>query len=489
MKTKNGILSLVFFTISFVVFSQDGLFDISFENDGYVITDINGGDDIIYSVEQAFDEKLLIIGTTENTNLETVILKYLPNGDIDLSFGNNGIVYPSYNMAFYNNTKLIINPDNSFFVLGSKEEDFFIAKHLYNGDLDNTFGVNGSITTNFDEDNFHTAILQDDGKVVAVGRTSDAANNYQIMMVRYFSNGDLDPTFGNNGIALYDAGGEFFRTRKVLLQNDGKVLLQLAEYTNTPRKLVVYRFMPNGSIDNSFGNNGKIIVMEDTWLNGGSMALKPDGKIITTASNPDSGITKINQYLTNGLIDVSFADNGEKIYNSNDFFTSKLFFKENRMLVYGHVSEFEGTTSALIRFTENGELDPAFGSNGSIHIDDFQSYDVIVQSDDKIVRVGSTYWYEGIADFVLTRHSNSFLGTPTQNLTTFTFYPNPSKGIFNITNNLIVPEKSYQISDITGKIIQQGKLSSEQTQIDISQFENGVYLFTSEGSTIRLLKN
>ncbi len=488
MATKYTLFFGIFFIYSFISIAQDGTLDLSFGNGGYTITDINGNADIINNVEQTFDEKLLVIGTTENPNSVKVISKYLLNGDLDLSFGNNGFVFPSYNASAYNNSKLIVKPDNSFFVLGSENEDFFIAKHLSNGVLDNTFGVNGHITTNVEEDNFQSAVLQDGGKIISIGRTKGVTNYYQIMMVRYLANGNLDTTFGNNGILVHDAGGEFFRARKIALQNDGKIILQLAEYSNSPNKLIVYRFMPNGNIDNSFGNNGKIVVMEDTMLKGGSLALKPNGKIITTASNPDSGITKIIQYLPNGTIDNSFADNGEKIINLNNFYTSKLFFQGNKILIYGHISEFEGTTLVLIRLTENGELDSTFGTNGFSYSSTFQSYDVTIQSDHKIVAVGSTYWYDGVTDFVLSRYNNHFLETPTYNLKEFSFYPNPSNGIYNITHDFITSETPYKIVDITGKLIQYGFLTGVQSELDLSLVEKGVYFFNASNKTIKLIK-
>ncbi|MCF6306600.1 MAG: T9SS type A sorting domain-containing protein [Flavobacteriaceae bacterium] len=488
MATKYTFLFGILFSLA--SFAQDGTLDLSFGNDGYVVTNITNNNDVIYQVKETINSNLLVIGNVdESTNAVTVISKYLSNGEVDLSFGNDGIVYPSYNTAPFGKRELIVLPDNSFYVLGSENEDFLIAKHLTNGDIDNTFGVNGITTTDFDADYFQTAILQEDGKLLAIGRTDDVTNYYQIMMVRYLPNGDLDPTFGSNGIALYDTDGEFFRTRKILLQNDGKILLQQAEYSNTPKKLIIYRFMPNGTIDNSFGDNGKVIVMGDTSLTGGSMVLKPDGKIIATASNIDIGLTKIIQYLPDGTVDFTFADNGEKIINLANFYTLEVFFQGNRLLIYGHISEFEGTTLALARFTENGNIDTTFGSNGYSYNPYFQNYNVIIQSDDKIVVAGSTYWYEGETDFVLARYKNNFLETNTPLLNKLTVYPNPSNGIFNISHNFITSETPYQISDITGKIIQQGNITGEQSQIDISQSQNGVYLFTSEGTTVRLLKN
>jgi hypothetical protein len=48
---------------------------------------------------------------------------------------------------------------------------------------------------------------------------------------------------------------------------------------------------------------------------------------------------------------------------------------------------------------------------------------------------------------------------------------------------------TYQITDITGKIISQGELAEKQTQINFSAAQSGVYFLKTSHGIFRLLKN
>lgn len=87
------------------------------------------------------------------------------------------------------------------------------------GDLDTSFGTNGIVTTTISgTDIIYGAALQPDGKIVAVGL---AGGNFGI--VRYTSNGSLDSTFGTNGIVTTDLGGSD-QAYAAVLQPDGKIV-------------------------------------------------------------------------------------------------------------------------------------------------------------------------------------------------------------------------------------------------------------------------
>lgn len=67
------------------------------------------------------------------------------------------------------------------------------------------------------------------------------------------------------------------------------------------------------------------------------------------------------------------------------------------------------------------------------------------------------------------------------------YFPNPSNGIFTIshTNGKTT---FYEITDITGKVIQKGTMTGNQTKIDLSENGNGVYFLISDKQTTKLVK-
>lgn len=69
----------------------------------------------------------------------------------------------------------------------------------------------------------------------------------------------------------------------------------------------------------------------------------------------------------------------------------------------------------------------------------------------------------------------------------FSIYPNPTSGMFKI--KLKTAEKTpFEIADISGKIVQTGNLTNKLTFIDLSKYDNGVYMLTIDKQTIKLIK-
>ena len=72
------------------------------------------------------------------------------------------------------------------------------------GDLDTTFNGDGRVTTsigNGGNDDNRSVAIQSDGKIVMVGETFNGHNN-DFAVIRYNTDGSLDTTFGDNGKAI-----------------------------------------------------------------------------------------------------------------------------------------------------------------------------------------------------------------------------------------------------------------------------------------------
>lgn len=80
---------------------------------------------------------------------------FAQNGIPDSNFGTGGLKTFSLGDKNTRGKFIIPLPDNSFVLAGNSDDDyfgsstnkgFFISKHLQNGDLDTSFGVNGILT-------------------------------------------------------------------------------------------------------------------------------------------------------------------------------------------------------------------------------------------------------------------------------------------------------------------------------------------------------
>lgn len=135
----------------------------------------------------------------------------------------------------------------------------------------------------------------------------------------------------------------------------------------------------------------------------------------------------------------------------------------------------------------DGSIDPSFITAGSNYI--MGPANVLLLNSGKILIAGSNIWYDWPVDIILQQFHNDPLGIEDHPLENFSIYPNPSNGFFNINHDYIISETPYQITDITGKVIQTGKLTGEQTVLNLSAVQSGMYLLTSNNNSYRLIKN
>ncbi|MGB9179680.1 MAG: carboxypeptidase regulatory-like domain-containing protein, partial [Pyrinomonadaceae bacterium] len=277
-------------------------------------------------------------------------------GDLDLTFGSNGKVTTDFGGTTDYGNVVVLQPDGKIIVAGHAItnfpntgffSDFTLARYNPNGTLDTTFGFNGKVTTHFNGgpyDAVDDIALQPDGKIVAAGHAvNDAGSSVDIAVVRYNSDGSLDTTFGNNGKVTTHLNGSSNSANGVALQPDGKIVIagSCGEYSLAD--IALARYNPDGSLDNSFGSSGKTT----THFNGGynvsvsaaDLVLQPDGKLVA-----------VGYYI---------RDN-----NANAVF-------------------------ALARYNPDGTLDNSFGSGGEV-ITDIAGYAsaVALQPDGRIIAIG-----------------------------------------------------------------------------------------------------
>ena len=114
------------------------------------------------------------------------------------------------------------------------------------GDLDPSFG-NGGVATTPSGSYAYSVALQSDGKIVALGLQATV-----LRVARFNTNGTLDPTFGSGGTVFFDAGANE-SPLKVLIRPDGRIL---AMASLTIGDLVAAQYNPDGTLDASFGTGG-----------------------------------------------------------------------------------------------------------------------------------------------------------------------------------------------------------------------------------------
>jgi uncharacterized delta-60 repeat protein len=158
---------------------------------------------------------------------------------------------------------------------------FALVRLNPDGTVDQTFGTGGgSVLTSIGAYAYLSAVrLQKDGKIVAAGTTSTSCGGpASIALVRYNTDGSLDMTFGNGGIATYDFDPTMAESAADLhIQGDGKLLVA---GTRGVQDMLVARMMPDGTPDMTFGSLGSTLVHK-----GGASDFSSASGVVYAANN------------------------------------------------------------------------------------------------------------------------------------------------------------------------------------------------------------
>ncbi len=303
----------------------DGSPDLSFGSEGLTGVDFLRGEDVAYAVLIQQDGKIVAVGEARNTNNDSAdmgLARFNSDGSLDGSFGPDGTVLTDFFGRAEHAFAAVLQPDGKIVAVGFTEsndqggDDFALARYNTNGSLDPSFGSGGRVHTDFlsgSRDVAYAALIQPDGKIIAAGTMS---GNFGL--ARYNTDGSLDPSFGynQNGKVNIDFNGHDDLAYAMALQSDGKIVAGGYAFNqgNTNRDFAVARFEANGTLDASFGIGGR--VTNDFHAGPDSVcavALQPDDKIVVTgyAWGATGRDFALARYNTDGSLDPSFGAGGK----------------------------------------------------------------------------------------------------------------------------------------------------------------------------------
>ena len=350
-------------------------------------------------------------------------------GSLDGSFGIDGKVTTSFGNTSDFGKSVILQPDGKILVAGSSYDGadtyFAIARYNSDGSLDNTFSFDGKVTTSVNGNNYGESLaLQSDGKIL-VGGYSSQLNSVKrdFAIARYNSDGTLDNTFSQDGKLTIDIGtNQDDYGCCIVVQPDGRILMAGVSNDNSnfniSENFAVIRLNPDGSLDNSFDNDGKIttdILISDYPS---SMVLQSDGKILvagTSLDNQYDSYYAVTRYNYDGSLDSDFSADGIMIQDisgpiGNDFAKDIAIQPDGKILIVGNkqASFNEENDLLFMRYYPDGSLDNTFNTTGIVETDIGNNYNVgtsvVPQFDGKILVAGS-FHDSNDAGFALLRYN------------------------------------------------------------------------------------
>jgi uncharacterized delta-60 repeat protein len=191
------------------------------------------------------------------------------------------------------------------------------------GSLDPSFGTGGKAQTNVNPNQVTNAVLQSDGKIVAIASLADFKIASQVFgVLRYLPSGTLDPAFGKGGIVRTAFTLGFHYPYSVAIQADGKIVVagSASSPNNSTDMIAVARYNGDGSLDSSFGSGGKVTTVLLGFRDVAQVViLQPDGKILiggfalTCFGRGCGHDTALVRYNPNGSLDTTFGRGGSMV--------------------------------------------------------------------------------------------------------------------------------------------------------------------------------
>jgi uncharacterized delta-60 repeat protein len=315
-------------------------------------------------------------------------------GNLDTRFSQDGVAELDSGGSEFGQA-LAVQPDGKVIVAGftSVGNNAVVYRLTPRGKLDPTFDGDGAKGIDSgDIEELYGAALQPDGKIVVVGRTG---LNTSAVLYRLLPNGSLDPTFDGDGALGIDLGGEEI-AMDVAVQPDGKLVVVGA--TSIGENVIVYRLNPNGSLDTTFDGDGIRGIDSGGFEFGHAVALQPDGKIVVVGQTSLNTMAVVYRLNPNGSFDTTFDGDGARGVDSGGFEAGyAVALQENgRIVVAGHTSV--GHNGVLYRLMPNGALDPTFDGDGALGLDSGafeETFALGIQKNGKIVVGGVTSSFNG----------------------------------------------------------------------------------------------
>jgi uncharacterized delta-60 repeat protein len=222
-----------------------------------------------------------------------------------------------------------------------------------------TFDADGLVVTEFAQPGSagtNAVVVQPDGRLVAAGGLGDVPSSFAL--ARYNPNGSLDTTFGEDGRVVTGfpptpGGFTFSAARGLVLQPDGRLVVA-GNTTNAGNcRFALARYNPDGSLDATFDGDGIATAPPFVACQAHALALQTDGKLVAAGSL------------------------------SNNPFGSEFVF-------------------GLARFNPDGSLDPTFDGDGIATANFFiplvdGASALVVQPDGRLVAAGGVGALDGFA--------------------------------------------------------------------------------------------
>lgn len=271
-------------------YHNNGSIDDSFGSGGHVFTPDASEENQPLALAIDESNRIIVVAaafTKDFTSSLFAVFRYHADGMPDETFGLHGKVTTRIT-AGTNVPRAVKVDNNGLIVVGgfSGHSKFVVARYNTNGTLDTSFGIAGIATIYFNNngvDTLNALALQPDGKIVVGGDVQVGSigglRSVDFGLARLNSNGQLDTSFNHTGKQItYFVQPAASSLWALAVQDDGKIVA--VGDASIVKALGVARYNTDGTLDESFGEQGKQVTIFGRTCHWEGVALQQDGKIV-----------------------------------------------------------------------------------------------------------------------------------------------------------------------------------------------------------------
>lgn len=314
-----------------------------------------------------------------------VVARFNPDGSLDRSFGNDGVVQPQWGgvgpiagVAVDGAGRIVLggsSQDLESVPSTSTGYDVSLARLLANGEPDPSFAGDGLLVLDggVKGDDFGTDLALDArGRVLLSATVAVGPPESQLAAVRVTESGFPDPSFGGDGIASVDFG-ESGMGEAIAIDPLGRVVVAGAADRLGYRPFALARLDAGGNLDPGFGEDGRVLlgsVGGSAGETAADVAIDAFGRLVFVGRTgyAAGGPALAGRLLPDGSPDLSFDGDGlATLAIPGPAATEGVAIDSaGRILAVGTLTRGEVEEAFLARLDPAGLPDPSFGAGGVV---------------------------------------------------------------------------------------------------------------------------
>ena len=349
--------------------------------------------------------------------------RYLPNGELDPSFGEGGWVDTELG-SFEFAHAVALQRDGGIVVAGEGDcryaGCFVLARYRPDGSLDPGFGEGGIVRTRFGllqaARAFDVSVAAD-GRIVAAGfvqKGGDGLDSSHFAVARYLPDGRLDQSFSRDGRATVDFGYGNDIAYAVAHQRRGRIVVAGQGTRNlyrTEDDFAFARFRQNGRLDRAFSGDGRRTVnfggrrfdIAYGLAVRGRSIVATGGTVVAAERAPSVAVARLTW---SGVLARGFGRRSVLPSPGGGIGRAVLAGPGGRILVGGRAysdTSQDASDWVLLRYGRGGRLDGSFGGDGIV-VTDFgtgeDSVRALALRDGRILAGGSIYSNQALVRYL-----------------------------------------------------------------------------------------